>query len=271
MEAVKIIVLIIFLALSFFPFYLMVTISTKDTMSYMKSPLLLPHLKLHMIIDNYKRALATILPFFKNSVIIVVLAEIGILFTSSMSAYVISRYRFPGSRLFFLSIIGIMVFPSALTLVPAYLVTVRLGIKESLTAQWLPYIAFCQPLSIFLFKNYFDGIDKDYFDSARVEGAGPFAIYRYLILPIGLPMVITVVIIQMVKLWNEFIWPRVIVTENRDAWPVPVALTNMAHDFWVDYGLMMATYVWSAIPILIAFIFLSKYFIKGLMEGGIKG
>src|SRR5688572_30639676 len=136
-------------------------------------------------------------PYMLNSLLVSISSALGVVAVASISAYVFSRYRFPGHRVLFLAILSFMMIPGVLTLVPSFLWVKKLGLINTYWALILPYIAGGQIIAIFLFKGFFDGLPQELFESARLDGAGHFAQYRHIVLPLSKQILAVVVIVNV--------------------------------------------------------------------------
>jgi ABC-type glycerol-3-phosphate transport system permease component len=211
-------------------------------------------------------------PYMRNSLLVSLTSALGVVIVASVSAYVFSRYRFPGHRFLFLVILSFMMIPGVLTLVPSFLWVKKLGLINSYWVLILPYVAGGQIIAIFLMKGFFDGLPQELFESARLDGAGHFAQYWHIVLPLSKQILAVVVIVNILGTWNNFLWPQV---ANSDASysVVSTGLYLMAHtqaSAFGDKSTMYAAYVISAIPLLILFCYATKPFMTGVTSGAFK-
>src|SRR5688572_7176984 len=209
-------------------------------------------------------------PYMLNSLIVSASSALGVVVVASISAYVFSRYRFPGHRVLFFAVLSFMMIPGVLTLVPSFLWVKRLGLINTHWAMILPYVAGGQIIAIFLFKGFFDGLPQELFESARLDGAGHLQQYWHIVLPLSRQIMAVVVIVNVLGTWNNFLWPQVAAGE------VPVVSTGlflMNHSQRVanaDLSTMFAAYVIASIPLLILFVYATKPFMTGVTSGAFK-
>ena len=211
-------------------------------------------------------------PYMLNSLLVSLSSALGVVIVASLSAYVFSRYRFPGHRALFLAILSFMMIPGVLTLVPSFLWVKQLGLLNSYSVLILPYIAGGQIIAIFLFKGFFDGLPQELFESARLDGAGHFQQYWHIVLPLSKQIIAVVVIVNILSTWNNFLWPQI---ANGDANYAVVSsglyLMSQAQNVAnADKSTMFAAYVISAIPLLILFVYATKPFMQGVTSGAFK-
>src|SRR3954471_1087751 len=211
-------------------------------------------------LDGYRFAWQTLRPYVVNSLLVCAGTVAGVVLVASISGYVFSRYRFPGHRLLFLAILSFMMIPGVLTLVPSFLWVKKLGLINTYWALILPYVAGGQIIAIFLFKGFFDGLPQELFESARLDGAGHFAQYRHIVLPLSKQIIAVVVIVNILGTWNNFLWPQIANGDSSYA-VVSTGLYLMSATQATaagDASTMFAAYVISAVPLLVLFVYATK-------------
>lgn len=219
---------------------------------------------------SYREAWQVLRPYTANTLFVAAITALGVTGFGSITAYVFSRYRFPGHRALFLFVLSFMMIPGILTLVPSFLLVKRLGLLNSYWVLILPYIAGGQVFAIFLFKSFFDGLPGELFESARMDGAGHFRQYASLVLPLSKQVFSVVLVTNVLGTWNNFLWPLV---TNSDAkyQTVSAGLYAMGSStLAVNYSNLFAAYVLSSIPMLILFLYATKPFMAGLTSGAFK-
>jgi len=221
---------------------------------------------------GFKYAWQVFRPFMVNSLVVSLASAAGVVVIGSLTAYVFSRYRFPGHRLLFLVILSFMMIPGVLTLVPSFLWVKKLGLINSYWVLILPYVAGGQIMAIFLMKGFFDGLPQELFESARLDGAGHFAQYWNIVLPLSKQILAVVVIVNILGTWNNFLWPQIANSDQSYA-VVSTGLYLMSrtqNDAGGDASTLFAAYVISAIPLLILFVYATKPFMTGVTSGAFK-
>ncbi len=252
--------------LTYLPFALMITISFKTRAQFSVQPIW-PTFPLHF--ENYTFAFGQILRPVLNTTLVCV-GTIGVtLLVSSLAAYSFARFRFPGSRLLFTGVISLLMIPQVLLLVPRYVVTGQLNLLGNQLGLIIPYVASGEIFAIFVMRTFFAAIPGELVEAARVDGASHWTIYWRIIIPLSRPILATLGIIQLISLWNDFIWPFVVISKRAD-YTLALVLRTFAGDFGTQWGLIMACYVTASLPLLIVFALASQQFIKGLTAGAIK-
>ncbi|MCC5877826.1 MAG: carbohydrate ABC transporter permease [Candidatus Sumerlaeia bacterium] len=218
---------------------------------------------------HYTLAISRSYIYIMNSIVVCTAATAGILLLSSLSGYVFARHEFPFKNTIFMALIALLMLPAVLTLVPLFLLVRDLGLLNTRWALLLPYMAGGQIFGIFLFRAFVAEIPRDLFDAARLDGANEIQVYSNIVIPLSLPVLATVAITSMFGLYNDFIWPLVVINDPAKQM-FSVAVTELANDATVDMGVTLATYTVGCIPLLILIAFGMKYFVRGVTSGALK-
>lgn len=221
--------------------------------------------------ENYLRAWreGNFSLYMINSVIVSGISVVAILLVASMGAYVLARYTFPFRRFLYLFFLSGLVLPARLAIIPLFLLMRDLNLLDTRFALVLVYTASGLPFSIFLLTNFFRSIPGEVEESARIDGASPFQIYLYIMLPLLRPALATVGVFNFVTIWNDFFFPLVLTTSDSKA-TLPLGITKFFGEYSVQWDLLFAGLNIAIIPIVILFIFASKQFMGGLTQGAIK-
>jgi len=205
-----------------------------------------------------------------NTLFVALATVLGVVFVASLSGYAFSRYRFPGRHFLFLVVVSIMMIPGVLTLVPGFLLVKELGLLNSYWVLILPYVAGGQIVAIFLFKGFFDGLPEDLFEAARMDGAGHLGIYWNIVMPLSKPIISVVAIINILGVWNNFLWPFITNTDGKYH-VIPSGLFLLGKtEAATNFSIMNAAIVLSSIPLLLLFIYATRPFMKGVTSGAFK-
>jgi len=219
---------------------------------------------------GYRLGWEVLRQYILNTIFVVVCTAGGVALIASVAAYVLSRYRFPMHRAIFYYIIAAMMFPGVLLFVPSFMVVRSLGLLNTYWVMILPYIAGGQILATYIFKSFFDGLPEDLFESARIDGAGHFRIYKDIVIPLSKPMFSVVIIMNTFGVWNNFLWPFVTLQDD-ELHPIASGLYVMATStFGQNFSTLFSSYMVSAIPMLLIFIYATKPFIEGVTSGAFK-
>ncbi len=220
---------------------------------------------------NFSDAWATggFTQYFKNSLILILVkVPLGLLI-ASLAAYPLAKMRFRGrSAVFIFFLMGLAV-PVQVTLQPLLVMMKHLGIANSIAALIPPYLAFGMPFQIFVMRGFFRLLPTELIEAARVDGASNAVIFFRIMLPLSLPPLATLAIIDTLATWNEFLIALVLISEQSSR-TVPVGLLQFQGQFNSQYTLLMAGVLISILPVLVIFILLQRYFVAGL-TGGVKG
>jgi glucose/mannose transport system permease protein len=214
--------------------------------------------------DAFERLKANIF----NSMILTITAALLSSLIGSLNGYILSKNKFFGSNLIFILLLFGMFIPYQIILIPLFTVLKSLGLYGSLSGLILAHVVYGIPIVTLIFRNYYDQLPMALIESARMDGAGYFQIYFYIIMPLSLPGFVVALIWQCTQIWNEFLWGITLTRGSSN--PITVALSDMAGGQAVKWNLPMAGSLIAALPIVIIYIFLSKYFIRGLFSGSVK-
>ena len=219
--------------------------------------------------QNY-RDVVKLLPFgrfFLNSLFIAVSITILQVLTSSLAAYAFARLRFPGrERIFFIYLATLMV-PGQVTLIPLYFIIKYFGWIDQYAGVIFP--AAFTALGTFLLRQFFMTSPREVEDAAAIDGAGRLAIYWHIILPLAVPALATLAIFVFINAWNDFFWPFIVLDRQNPT--LPVALSLLQSNYFVDYSIVLAGVLLATIPLLILFVFAGKQLVSGIMQGAVKG
>jgi ABC-type glycerol-3-phosphate transport system permease component len=259
--------LFLFLILTLFPFYQTLINSLKYRMEIVTNFWGWPTI-LHM--DNFATAFQYLWPMILNSLFITSCIVLGVLFISTTAAYSFSRFEFPGKEILYFLVIMLYMIPGFLLLVPQFILIKNMGLLNTYAGQIFPPLTVGSTVATILMREFFGNIPKSLFESAEIEGARNRTIYSRIVIPLSLPVISVVAILNAMSGWNNYIWPLVIVSDA-SVKPVILALGNIPGNVKQGLGLQLAGYVIASIPLLILFSIASRSFVAGLTAGSIKG
>ncbi len=250
------------------PFYWLVITSFKEQKEILSLPItwfpLQPTLK-HWIrafsVANFGRY------FFNSTFLAAILTSANVL-TSAIAGFVFAKYRFPGRDAIFLFILGGLMIPFFVPLIPLYEMMVAFKWNNTFWAIIIPSLY--SPLGIFLMRQYIYSIPDDLLDAARVDGASEFKIFLRIVLPLCKPALAALAVFVLITNWNDFLWPFIVLDEPR-FWTLPVGLARLRGRFGTDFGLVMAASTLTILPLLVFFFAAQKRIIEGIAMTGIKG
>jgi len=222
-------------------------------------------------LDNYIQAWekAELGSAYINSVIVSITSIGGILFFSSMLAFMISRYRFKFRRLIYIYIITGLALPARLAVIPIYVTLNQLNLIDTRIGLIMVYIATGTAFATFIIKGFMDSIPIEIEESARMDGATPWIIYWKIALPLTKPALVVVGLVNFVNVWNDFFFPLIILSSSSKE-TVPLAISVFFGEFSNQWHLIAAALSMSIIPIMLIFFVFSKNFISGITQGAIK-
>ncbi|NIM93100.1 MAG: ABC transporter permease subunit [Anaerolineales bacterium] len=219
-------------------------------------------------LDNFTAAFEKLSPNFLNSLKLAVTSTILSSLLGSLNGYVLSKWRFRGADLLFTLVLFGMFIPYQSILIPLVRFMQSINLYGSVWGLVLVHVIYGIPITTLIFRNYFATVPSEIVEASHIDGAGFFGIYRHIMLPLAAPAFVVVMIWQFTSIWNEFLF-AVTLTSPR-AWPVTVALQNLAGSQIVEWNVQMAGAFLAALPTLLVYIFLGRFFIRGLMAGALK-
>ena len=205
---------------------------------------------------------------FNSALISIIKVPLG-LFLSALAAYALTRIEMPLRRaLFVLIVFGTMI-PFQVMLAPIFRQVNAFGLINTYPGIILPYLAFGVPYQVFILYGFFNAVPRELSEAARIDGAGHFTIFRRIFLPISLPVLSALLILDFVATWNEFAMALVIL-QDMDMWTLPLGMMGFSSQFSNDYGQLNAAIVMTVLPAAIVYLMFQRYFIAGLTTGAVK-
>ncbi|MDO8548984.1 MAG: carbohydrate ABC transporter permease [Ignavibacteria bacterium] len=204
---------------------------------------------------------------FFNSLFLSITVTFISLFFNSMAGYAFAKYKFKGKNQLFNLLLSSMIIPSQVTMLPLFLMLKSIGLINTYMAIIIPGLA--NIFGIFLIRQYVMSIPDSLLEAAKMDGATDFQIYRRVIIPLATPILVTLAIFTFLGTWNDFLWPLIALTDN-SMYTLPVSLANLMGEHTKDPELMMAGSVITIIPVIIVFLVLQKYYVRGIMMGSVK-
>ena len=223
-----------------------------------------------LTLDNFVRAwqAAPFARYFLNTMLLVTLILVAQLVLVTLAAYAFARFEFPGRGLLFaLVLVQLMIMPDVL-IVENYQTMAALGIKDTILAIGLPYMA--SAFGIFLLRQAFKTVPRELDEAARVEGCGPLAVLWKVYVPLARPVYLAYALVSVSYHWNNFLWP-LIITNSVESRPVTVGLQVFsATDQGIDWSVITAATLLTTAPLLIAFLLFQRQFVQSFMRAGIR-
>ncbi|MDR2784482.1 MAG: carbohydrate ABC transporter permease [Treponema sp.] len=262
-------VIVVFIVVTLLPLLLMLNNSFKDRVSITRNPLALPE---KPFVTNYERAwvYGKIPSAAINSICITAGTIVITVLCASMAAYVFARRSVRGWQGFTIYFLVCNTLPKQLIIIPLFLILQRLKLINNIFAMMFIYGAVFTPFALFLLRTYFMGIDRDYENSAKIDGASMWQIFMHIIFPLVQPGLLTVAIIVGLWCWNEFLF-AVTFLQTEEVSTIAVRFYSFIGRYSTEWGNMMAYATLITVPVMIFFILLQNKFIDGMTAGGIKG
>lgn len=264
-------VLLILCFLVLFPFWLMLVKSFKSFMQEVENPL---SLTFPLNFKNYAVAWEHISGSIFNSFFVSISEALITLVLSSIGAYAFARYKFRFKNVIYGAFLALMMIPGVLTLTTRYvMVASSFALYGSYLGVILPQAASLVPFGILLLRGFFDGIPRDLFDAADIDGANSVKQFVKIALPLSLPILLTLVLMNFMTSWNDYLWPMIMLGNQTDKYTIPVMLNSFTLDYYkteLYYAAPLAGSVIVSVPILVLFAFTSKQFIRGMTSGAFK-
>ena len=219
--------------------------------------------------ENYTAPLQrfSFLTYLKNSVVVTFVATLVTLLINSMAAYGLAIYEFPGRTAIMLFVIGTLMIPITVILVPVYLVVTELGMINSLWGVILPGAA--TPTGVFLLRQYMLTIPRDLIEAARMDRASEWSIYWKVVLPLAAPAIAVLAIFSIMWRWNDFLWPLIVLNRS-EVYTLQVGLNAFQGELDVQWHFVLAMTVVTLIPVVLVFAFLQRFIATGIASTGMK-
>ncbi|MDQ0895172.1 carbohydrate ABC transporter permease [Agromyces ramosus] len=267
------VVLLAMTAIVLYPLVWLVFASFKPSSEFGSNPGLIPE---SPTVDNYFKVIEGIggtplWQFFANSFFIAIMAVIGTLFSSALAAYAFARIKFRGVGLLFAAMIGTLLLPFHVIMIPQYIIFNKLELVDTYVPLILPKFLATEAFFVFLIVQFIRNIPRDMDEAARIDGAGHLRIFFSIILPLIKPALITSAIFTFIWTWNDFLGPLLYVN-SPEKYPLPIAL-RLYNDATStsDYGATVAVSFLALLPILIFFIVFQRFLVAGVATQGLKG
>ncbi|MEW9502789.1 carbohydrate ABC transporter permease [Jeotgalibacillus marinus] len=261
-------VLIIGAFLSVFPFYWMFVMATNhNSVINRVPPAYLPGSEL---VTNFKNVLSNI-DFFGamwNSLLVSSLTTFGVLFLCSIAGFAFAKFHFKGKNVLFGLLLITMMVPPQLGLIPQYYIITQLGWLNDLKAVIVPGLI--DAFGIFWMRQYIaSNVPDELMDSAKIDGCSSFRIYWNITVPIILPAFATLAIIKFMYMWNDFLWPLVVLRDE-SVQTIQIAIRGLMNAYVKDNGMILSGTFWATVPLVLIFLIFNRFFIKSLTQGAVK-
>lgn len=258
----------IILLLAFIPIIMMLVLSLKSNVQIYGDFFALPN---PVQWGNYNKAIGMLIPNMINTFIVVTVATALTVALCTIGGYVFARLKFPGKNFLYILLMALMMVPGVLTLTPLYALIQTYQLYNTWWALILPWISGGQVFGIILCRTFMEGMPGEIFESARIDGCSELSALTRIAVPLSKPIIATVVVMKMIDYYNDFIWPLMAIESNRKQVITVAIRVFQSSSGKIDIGSMVAGFVFATIPLLVLFIFTSRFYIEGLTSGAVKG
>jgi raffinose/stachyose/melibiose transport system permease protein len=260
---------IIWIVVSFLPFYLMVATSLKSRSDYGTNGFFT--FPKEFMFSNYREVIEDgIFSFFKNSLIVNAASLAALVALGLCAAYPFARMKFRLNKPLHSFVVACMAIPLHVTLIPIYLLTRSMGLYDTIYALIGPYIAFNLPITIFILTSFMRETPRELEDAAQIDGCSKYGIFAKVMVPLSRAGIVTVAIYDAITMWNEFSFALVLTQTERNR-TLPLALWNYRGQYSSNVPLLFCVLFLSAVPMIVAFAVGQDKLIKGMIAGAIKG
>ena len=254
--------------IALFPLLWMVSVSFMPAGA--SSTLPTPILPTQVTLDNYRQLFGRLGMgrYFVNSLALALLSSVISVSFNVMAGYAFAKLKFRGRDAIFKALLGALVIPGQVAMLPLFLMLKPLGLINSYAGAVVPMMA--SVFGIFLVRQFARGIPDDLLEAARIDGASEWRIFLTIVVPVLTPVLATLAIFSFLGSWNDFMWPLIVLTDD-SLHTLPVALAGLSREHVQDNELMMAGSVVTILPVLVVFLALQRQYMAGLMAGSVKG
>lgn len=224
-------------------------------------------------LSNYENVLTAqdLARSFRNSLIISIPATILPAIIASFAAFAFAWMKFPGRKILFSLVVGLLVVPLQLTFVPVFQLFNNLGLTGTFIGIWLAHTGYGLPLAVYLLRNFMGGLPKDLFESAELYGASSIQLWWYIAMPLSIPALASLAIFQFLWVWNDLLVSLIYLGGTPDVAPLTVRVANLVNSLGADWHLLPAAAIISLALPMVVFFALQRYFVRGLLAGSVKG
>jgi ABC-type glycerol-3-phosphate transport system permease component len=260
------VLLLAFVLFTIYPVFFMLNVSVKSRFDFERNPLAVGW---PSTLQPYALAWSVVRASMLNTVVITVVSLVGLLVTAAATAYIFARYSFPGKDVLWYGLLGLLMIPGILTLVPLLVFVVHLNLANSLWAVILPYMAGGQAFAIFVMRAFFARLPEELFESARLDGAGHLDIIFKIVIPLSQPILIVVGILHVLHAWNDIAWP-LLVLNKPEVRTIALQLLQFQSPDEEFPTAVFAGLVIASVPLFVMFALGMRQFVSGVVTGALR-
>ncbi|MCU6709768.1 carbohydrate ABC transporter permease [Paenibacillus sp. J5C_2022] len=249
------------------PFIWMLSTSLKTDGAYLEIPI--KWIPDPFSLEAYEK-LFSLFPFGKaiaNSLYVTAMSTLITLISASMAAYIFAKVNFKGREVVFALFLATMMVPTQVTTIPIFLILKEMHLVNTFTGLMMPSIF--NAFAVFMLRQYMMTLHDDFLDAAFMDGASHVDVFRKIIIPLSMPIVMTLAVLTVMNVWGDYFWPLIVLSE-KEKMTLPLALGQLNGQFESKYNVLMAGSLISMLPIIVLYLFAQRYFKSGLQLGGIK-
>lgn len=221
--------------------------------------------------ENMQFAVEELYIYIFNTIFVGVAGTLGMLIVSSLAAYAFSRMQFYLKNLLFGMVIGLMMVPAIMTLVPSFMLYKKMVGTDTYIILILPIITGGSVFGVFLLRSFFEGLSESIFEAARIDGAGDFMCYYRICLPLSIPILATLAIMQLSGTWNDYIWPMIAIPTDTAKLTIAAAIKKEFCSANTDsYPTLFSGYLVASIPLILLYVFSNRFYVEGLTNSAVK-
>lgn len=230
-------------------------------------------LPLTFTLDNYEKVLTTnnMAQSFANSLVVTIPATVMPIMIAAFAAYAFAWMSFPGRDILFFTLVGLLIVPLQMTLIPVLRFYNDLSLSGTFPAIWLAHTGYGLPFAIYLLRGFFSSLPREMMESAAIDGASPLVVFFRLVLPTSVPALAALVIFQFLWVWNDLLVALIYLGGQPDVAPLTVTVSNLVNSLGQNWQLLTAAAFISMLLPLVVFFTLQRYFVDGIMAGSVKG
>lgn len=262
--------LLIFIVFILFPFYWTLVTAFKSESDIIKRPI--KYFPNPVTFKNFTMAWKNVgfSIFFKNSLIVSLLSVILITLCSVLVGYSLSRFKFAGKNFFMLILLCTQFIPSAMLVIPLFIIFKKIGLINNMLSLILVYTTFELPFNSIIMKGFISGVPYELEEASMIDGCNQIQAIWYSVIPVLLPGIVATSVFAFVGCWNEFLYALMFINK-KSLFTISVGLKYMMGEFSINYGALAAGSIIAVVPVIIMFAYIQKYLVSGLSAGAVKG
>lgn len=260
--------LILLLLLTLYPLWILLVKSFKNDTQDIFHPF---SVTFPLAFSNYRKVWKEIGPYVFNSLFIAFTIALLVMVIASYTAYIFEKFKFRAKETLFTAVLSLMMVPSIICLIPQYVLVRDFNLIGRYAGVILPLVAGNISYGTFLMRTFFAGLPKELFEAAQLDGAGRLRMYAVIVLPLSVPILLTLGISAFLGAYNDYLWTLLVLRNSYEKYTITIGLVSLTNAFGSrPINIALAGYVIASIPLMVLFALVSRQFIGGLMSGAVK-